>query len=247
MEGVLERLARLGAVRLAGVVVAGAAVCSLVVAAPGGAAGPAVTPAARRAIDATLDRFVFDAVERHDPGAAWELAGPGLHAGFTRADWAAGRLPVYSFQARDRSLAGWVPTSATPREVGFDLLLQPPRGAKMGAIAFTVTMRLIRGRWLVDYWVPVAFFSPPGARPQIVGPGDIAAPSGRADSSGSHGALGTIWLLVPVAVLSLAAVIPLVFFVVGWRSRRRRAGVMPGRFGRRLPLPPFPGTHHRTR
>jgi hypothetical protein len=226
--------------------VAGAAACSLVVAAPAGATGSPVTPSARRAIDATLDRFVFEAVERHDPGAAWELAAPGLRAGTTRADWVAGRLPVYPFQARDRSFAGWVASFATPRQVGFDLLLQPPRGAKTGAVAVSVTMRLIRGRWLVDYWVPVASFSPPGARPQIIGPGDITAPSQRASNSGSHGALGAIWLLVPVGVVSLAVLFLLGFAVVAWRNGRMRTGTLPGRRTRR-PLPPLPETHQRSR
>jgi hypothetical protein len=225
--------------------VTGAAACSLVVAASGSAAGSLVTPSVRRAVDATLDRFVFEAVERHNPGAAWELAGPGLRAGTTRADWVAGRMPVYPFQARDRSFAGWVPSFATPRLVGFDLLLQPPRGAKTGAVAFTVNMRLIRGRWLVDYWVPVAFFSPAGARPQITGPGDITAPSERASRSGSHGALGAIWLLVPTAVVSLGVLILIGFAAVAWRNGRIRTGYKPRRT--RRPLPPLPGTHHRPR
>jgi hypothetical protein len=242
---VVELLVRMRARRLAGVVVAAAAACLLVVAAPSSANGSSVTPSVRRAIDVTLDRFVLDAVERHDPAAAWELAGPGLRAGTTRADWVAGRLPVYPFQARDHNFAGWVPSFVTPRQVGFDLLLQPPRGAKTGAIAFTVTMRLIRGRWLVDYWVPAATFSAAGARPQIQGPGDITAPSQRASNSSSHGALGAIWLLVPVAVVSLAVVFLLGFAVVAWRKGPGTRYV-PGRRTRR-PLPPLPGTDQRSR
>ena len=235
-----ERLAqRDGARRVAGVVLAGAVLAALVVAPSGSASNTPLTAATRRAINATLDRFVPEAVERQDPAAAWALAGPGLRAGTTRADWAAGRLPVYPFQARGRTFHGWTPSYTSPGQVGFDLLLQPRRGAKTGIIAFTVVMRLVRGRWLVDYWVPVATYAPSGAKPQIVGPGDLVAPSERGSSAGPHGRLTAVWILVPLAVISLAAVLAIGFAILGWRRRRAtRAGAS---------LPPLPETFRRTR
>jgi hypothetical protein len=222
------------------VVVAGV-VAALVVVPMGATSNPAVTGTMRRAIDATLARFIVDAVERRDPAAAWALAGPGLRAGTTRADWAAGRLPVYPFQPSRRTFHGWTPSYSALGKVSFDLVLQPRHGAKTGAVAFNVTMRFVHGRWLVDYWVPVASFAPAGQRPQIAGPGDLAAPSERATTPASHGALGSIWLIVPVGVLSLAALVPIGFAVVSWRHRRR---ARPG--GKRAGLPPLPGTQRRT-
>jgi hypothetical protein len=219
--------------RVAGVVLAGA-VLALVAATSGTASNTRVTAATRRAIDATLDSFVPEAVERLDPAAAWALAGPGLRAGTTRADWVAGRLPVYPYQARGRTFHGWTPSYASPGQVGFDLLLQPRRGAKTGVIAFSVIMRLVRGRWLVDYWAPVASYSPAGAKPQIIGPGDLVPPSERGRDQAGSARLGAIWLVVPVAVISLAGIFAIGFAVVGWRRRRVGRG--------RGALPPLPGT-----
>jgi hypothetical protein len=202
----------------------------------------AVAAATRRAIDATLDRFVPAAVERHDPALGWTLAGPGLRAGTTRADWLHDRLPVYPFQTSDTTFHGWSTRYAYRDRVGFDLLLHARPGADTGnlsAITFTGVMRRSGSRWLVDSWLPVALYGKAGAPPVLAAPD--YAPSASKGSGELKGRLGSTWLVVPLAILLGGIVlVPGGLAVRGYvRSRRARAAYRASGGGERT-LPPLP-------
>jgi hypothetical protein len=184
-----------------------------------------LTASMRDGIDATISRFVPAAVGRRDPALAWRLAGPALRAGGSRAEWLRGSLPVFPFPYRDTRFPDWKPLYTYHDRVGFDLLLQPRRGAKKGPIAVKVEMVRGRTRWLVDSWYPTAVWSAPDERPWIAGPPDFAA-GGYTSEWYNHepttqGRLDPAWLLVPAGILGLVIAAPLALF--GAARLRRRA------------------------
>ncbi len=108
-----------------------------------------LTTADRREINAVLDRFVPAAVGRHNPAAAWGLAAPELRADTTRAEWARGDLPVPPYPVHAGPTHEWVLLYSIHDLVLLELGLRPSPQSKIGNAAFVVTMRRVRGRWLV--------------------------------------------------------------------------------------------------
>lgn len=186
-------------------------------------------PADRRAIRTTLLAFVPAAVERKDPAAAWELATPTLRSGMTRAEWAKGDIPVYPYRTRPGGTAdGWRVTYSFPGHVSLDLVLPPAKGSKQGPIAFTVDLERVRGRWLVDAFVPTATFAPIGATPRITAQADFAPATTAVDH---RGRLNALWLALPAGVLSLIVGVPFAFFVLSWLRDRRALRAYYGHLG----------------
>jgi hypothetical protein len=195
-------------------------------------------PADRRAIDRALDRFVPAAVSRRDPALAYELVTPALRAGTTRAEWSTGTIPVQPFPARGRRFHHWTLSYSHPNHVGLELLLKPKREGDLGAIAFAVDVKKLRGRWLVDSFIPAAVFSGGGAPPRISAVPDFGA-TGGTRSPGS-GRLRPVWFLVPGAILSLALVILLGYGVSTWLRGRRVVRAYEAEPSDARKLPPLP-------
>ncbi len=205
---------------------------------PGGVAAQPkevrLTSAMRRGITATLQRFLPAAVSRRDPALAWELAGPGLRAGTTRAEWLRGDLPVYPYAYDTRKrLDGWVPMYTYSGRVGFDLLLHPGR-PDTGALVVAVEMVRRERRWAVQYWNTTAMLSPPKAKRQyVMGAPDYAAGGSTAKGYyegkvSGEAALQPAWLLVPIGMLG-SGLVALVGRALVARRRDRRAGAAPAR------------------
>jgi hypothetical protein len=74
-----------------------ATAATLAVATPAAAAVPTIPKPDLRAIHVLLRSFVPEAVGRHHPGRAWDLATPAMRSTTTRADWRQGSLPVFPF------------------------------------------------------------------------------------------------------------------------------------------------------
>jgi len=104
----------------------------------------------RRQIDAVLDRFVTSAILRHHPIGAWAVSTKGLRAGTTRRQWARGDVPVFPYPARGRHFRNWFTQFSFRKHVGIELGLSPRRGAKVGAAAYELELRRVRGAWRVD-------------------------------------------------------------------------------------------------
>ena len=119
-----------------------------------------MTPKLRREINATLDRFVPAAVLREAPMEAYALSTPTLRTSATRAQWRKGEIPVYPFRVKDGSdLHGWRLNFAVKNNVNVDLMLQASKEEKeVSGIAYTVDLKRIRGRWLVESFFPTAEF-----------------------------------------------------------------------------------------
>ena len=174
----------------------------------------------RRAINATLDAFVPTAVERRNVMVSYDLVTPALRGGMTRAQWASGDIPVYPFPARGRSFHYWTLDYAIRNEVAVDLFLQPRARAKVGPIAFSIDLKRVRGRWLVDSIYPTAIFPRAGSGGGVRAASDYAAPASRNTPPGSS-RLGHVWVLVPASFLGLGIAVPIVLFVGAWWRDRR--------------------------
>jgi hypothetical protein len=117
----------------------------------------------RRRVEAVLQRFVDHAVARRDPALAYDLVTRSIRGSTTRADWAAGNVPVYPYPAaRQRVRIAWVWASYR-NSVDFDVVLVPRKRAQIGAMAAGVDM-VATGtgasrRWRVDSFTPRQFYS----------------------------------------------------------------------------------------
>lgn len=112
---------------------------------------PRLYPAEEALAGATIARFVREAVQRRDPGRAYDLVTPRFRQGFGRAKWATGDIPVVPYTAK-----GPVRISAEYSELCRDRII-----LRAGLMAvneprtyFDVWMVRRDGKWLVDYWMP---------------------------------------------------------------------------------------------
>ena len=186
-----------------------------------------LAPETRRAINSLLDRFVPAAVERRDPAAAWDLATPALRAGDSRADWANGAIPVTPYDARGTRFHGWMLRYSFPDEVDVQLILMPADREAMGALAFDVNFKRVRGRWLIDAFMPEATFAREGEAARMFSVRDVN-PDGPANGSVSRHdkpRLGSVYWLIPglLLLLPLAAVAAWALREVRWNRRARAA------------------------
>lgn len=195
-----------------------------------------LTRATRRAIDATLARYLPAAVGRRDPALAWALSGPALRAAVPRGEWLAGELPVYPYPFREERRYEWRPMFTYRDRVGFDLVLQPRRGVDRGAIAVAVDMVRRGDRWLVDSWYPTAVFSSPSEKPGVTAGGATSDQHEAAKFERQR--LDALWLLLPGAVLAVGVLGAAIVGTVTVVRRRRRVAAeyadMPAG------LPPLP-------
>ena len=185
-------------------------------------------PADRAAISRTLDVFVPAAIARHHPGRAYAVSAPDLRKAATRAQWRRGDLPVTPFPAVGTRFHGWAATAVLPGYASVDIQLRAPRTSKQGLTNWTIELRKIRGRWLVESALPTAFFPREGS-----GSGNLHAwndllPQAKGTSE-RHGRLSGTWLLVPVlGFVGLLVALPGGLLLRNWRRNvrayRRYAG-----------------------
>jgi hypothetical protein len=206
-----------------------------------------VTPTERRAINATLDRFLGAALDRSSPATAWRLAGPELKAGSTLSQWRAGTSPIPYFPPREKTFRGWTTVDAGPRYVVFDhLVVHPRHGSKTSSWIFTGEVVKRGSHWLVNRLYTIAVMKKPTkAGTHQLGPQDFAAPGASASGAPREqtgGALGTQWLIIAGVLAGLVFVFPLGFVVAsGVRARRRRRQYEQTRD---RTLPPLPSSIH---
>ncbi len=178
-----------------------------------------LTPANRKAINHALDVFVRDGVERGSPARALSVASPMMRSGGTRSQWLAGELPVPPFQAAGKRFHGYTVVTATPTQANLTVILQPKHPRTDGAIAYNVRVSKIHGRWMLDWFTPVAFFAPSSKTPGITAEPDLAPGPANDLQPKSHGTLifeGVFALLLMPAFVAIGVIV--VYFV---RERRR--------------------------
>jgi hypothetical protein len=154
----------------------------------------------RAAINRLLDRFVVTAVARRNPAEAFALATPALRAGTTRTAWNRGDVPVQPLPVRGTRFHGWDPSYSFRNEVNFELLVHARAGSRPSAITYSVDVKRINGRWLVDSFIPNAIFDPPGAKGRVITQLDYG-PGARTVAAEKH--VSSVWRNLPLLLLAL--------------------------------------------
>jgi hypothetical protein len=196
-----------------------------------------VTPHMRTEISQALDQFVPAAVSRKHPERAYTAATPNLRSQATPTQWRNGDIPVQPFPIRPgQSFHGWTVNFAYKKQVNLDLLVMPDLKKESHPLAFTIDMRQVDGKWLVDSVFPVAVFAPlpkQGNRGPMISTYDLVP--GQAGAAGKSRE-SYAWFLVPFGFVGVGLMA--IFFVIArgiFRDRRTRAG-------QRKTLPPLPRT-----
>jgi hypothetical protein len=191
----------------------------------------ALTRADRRAIDGTLDRFVPWAVARKDLPRAYDVVTPSMRSGETRGEWSKGNIPVLEFPARGRQFHGWPLNFSSRNEANVDLLIQPREGADRGPIAFTIGLKRLSGRWLVDSIVPSAIFPKAGARGEKAHLYSVRDTAPQPTPNLTKGRIARGWLYVVIGgLLGLVVLLPVaVIGVNGYRARKAERDWAAGR------------------
>ena len=202
----------------------------------------------QQAVHKVLADFVDHAVARHDVGTAWTIAGPALREGTTRRDWQKGDIPVVPYPASKHGQGTWSYVEFSyPNRVGVEVVLFPkPRSGYSMATADAELMRNRDGRWLVDYWMIKKFHGPAATAPadatsalsegppkvhKLPGKGPqakAAKPKPPPKKAAPETPIGPkpvsrMWLLLPLAILSLIVLVPLGLGAGMWIRNRRAA------------------------
>jgi hypothetical protein len=196
-----------------------------------------VTPARRAQVNKLFDAFVPAAVERRDPEAAYDLVTPLFRGGASRAAWRNGDLPVSFYQPRGHTFHGWTVDASYRTSMSLQLYLQP-RNPKQGPVDYSVDVRRLRGRWLIDSLYQRATYAPVVAAGRSKAPPKAAAPPATLFRQAKG---GLMWILILV-FFSLIVVVPLGFFTVQWLTARRGRGRLAAEW---QPLPPLRGPESR--
>ena len=199
-----------------------------------------VTPAMRTAIDVLFDEFVPRAIARQAPGSVRSLVTPNLWRQATPAEWRSGTIPVPPYDPAGTTFHGWRTVYAFPRNLSVELTLEPKR-PRDPVETFIVGLKQIGSRWLVD---GIYAEGAHGGGSAAAAPTSTAAAQTTTTEhvvGGSRGRLSSIWLLVPVGLLSLIVLIPLAVFTRQWLSDRRVRRRYRGELSKELPPLPHPG------
>lgn len=189
-----------------------------------------MTPAVRREVRQTLDRFVDAAVLRKRVTEAWTLSTPALRGAVSRGDWDRGELPIQPYPWKGIRRLDLRFLYSDTRSVAVDVMLLP-REATNPILVYTADVTPVgkgkKRRWLVDYWAPQASIGGGGPAPaseqdqQEREAADRDNPTLAFDDS----RLGPEWFLVPGAILLLLIGVPIGIAVrntiAGRRAERR--------------------------
>jgi hypothetical protein len=194
----------------------------LVLAAPAPASATRwrLTAKDRAGIDRTLDVFVPSAIARKHPERALGVVTPKLRAGTTAKEWAAGSLPVSPYPAVGRRFHAWTIDMTARNYVMIDTQLHPPPRSKVEMSNWTIELRKIRGRWLVDSAVPTAWFPREGSGSGNMHASNDLLPQANLTKD-RHGRLNAIWFVVPGAILALILALPVGLWFAAWRRNAR--------------------------
>jgi hypothetical protein len=180
-----------------------------------------VSAADRKAIDALLDEFVPDAIERKNPGTAYSLATPSLQRQATRAQWRQGAIPGSTpFDAKHVGFHSWSANYSFRNEVSLDLQLEPRDPRKYGPTSFRIDVKRRSGRWLVDSIYTVRVL-PPQVGPQAKPTKKPIAKPQPAPDTGLNSRISQRWWIVIGLAIGLVILLPiLIFGLNAWRNHR---------------------------
>jgi hypothetical protein len=179
-----------------------------------------VTRARRAEVNALFDEFVPAALMRRDPEGAYDLVTPEFRAGGSGSAWRRGDLPVYPYSPRGHRFHGWTVDTSYRDTMSVELFMQPLH-PEDGPVDYSVDLRRLHGKWLIDSFYPRASYAPVAAGGRSKANGKAAAP---AASTLPKARGGVMWILIGV-FFSLIVAVPVALFtrqsLSNRRSRRR--------------------------
>jgi hypothetical protein len=176
---------------------------------------------------AVAAKFVDTAVARKNVDRAWRLVTPTMKAGYTRKQWDTANLPgIPPFPVAS---ARWRLQFSDMKGVGFTIALFPTKASHQQAEVFMIGLHKVgptnHRHWLVDNWQAA-----PTTGGQLAsgggsdGGGTLDQITPKVNTTSAKAKESPIWLLIPVALLSLVLVIPAGIAGTNWyRNRRARA------------------------
>jgi hypothetical protein len=203
-----------------------AAVVALALAAPASAARQ-LTKADRAAINKTIDVLVNSGVKRVNVGASYDVVTPTLRAGMTRKEWAGGDIPIYPFPAKGRTFHHWTIKFIARDEVGVELVLFPTLRNKdgYGPIAFDAILKPVKGRWLVDGFMPMATFAPVNAKKtKVRSVADFSPQPAQQGAVAPRGKINPDYLVFPFVVMGVVLLGLISWWAVKAQRERRLMG-----------------------
>ncbi len=174
----------------------------------------------KRAVISVASRFVDTAVRRDHSERAFAIAGPGLRNGTTRRHWVDGDIPVVPYPVDD---ARWKFEYSTADEIGLQVLVFPTPAAadELRPMIFNMSLKAVgsgtKRHWLVDAWTPRGGSG--GSGTVRKDQGSPFALGAAVESSATR--LGAGWLVVPLVILILGALL-LPLGVIGFERHRSR-------------------------
>lgn len=170
-------------------------------------------PADRRTVLDVTSRFIRTAVVRKHLDSAWDLLGPEMKAGQTRASWDTGNNNVVPFNTV--GVATWDLLYSYPNDVGLDVALIGAPHSNWAGKTFTIELKRYPsdpGHWLVASWAPRG----------VGGSGQMRDYAKQFPAATVRSPLSARWLLAPVGLVT-AFVLGLIGWGVLSRLRYRRA------------------------
>jgi hypothetical protein len=171
-----------------------------------------LTAAETREVRRVAVAFIASAVARRHLDDSYEIVGPEIREGLTRAEWHSGNIPVIPYEVE--SIIHWTPEYSFENDVAYEVVLAGRVTPKVKT--FFIELKRFPGSsrptsWLVDSWTPsgISTDTPAAARRALAPPPKVEA------------ALSATWLLVPAGILGLIVAIPLFVFVRHWFAHRR--------------------------
>jgi hypothetical protein len=162
----------------------------------------------------TATRFLRTAVSHKDLRHAYDLVGPELRGGMSRATWAHGANPVVPFPVA--SIHDWTLAYAYRNDVALDVGLVAKPSYDTVAKSFRIELRRAGAGapWKVVAWVPIGL-SGPGNVKSIRAKLEAAPPPPKTTT------LAAWWLAFPAGLLSLAIVLPVLVWARAWHAGRK--------------------------
>jgi hypothetical protein len=186
----------------------------------------------QRKVHRVLAQFINSAVARHDVGKSYDIAGPDIREGLSRKEWSNGDIPVTPYPASLHGQGAWdVVQYSYAKQVGLEVIIFPKRGS--GYSVATADVDVIKakdGNWLVNYFMIKKFHGPPSvaktsAKKQAkrTAKASKKAPTRAAEPALQPPAPDHSWLILPIALLAMALVVPIVIGTIVWVRNRRAA------------------------
>lgn len=175
------------------------------------------SPELRRLLLGEANEFVRTAVRRRDLAASWPLIHPTLKQGLTRREWLTGSIPVVPFPAT--RIAEWGLDWSYRDDVALDVVLQPDSASGLYRKTFTIEFKRVPGgsvdHWLVYSWVPK------GVSDALVQDEHRAGVEAALGEVRGHQGISTVWVLVPIGLITGVFLLPLALVILDRRRVRR--------------------------